>query len=84
MKWMGCLNHDLPYSIDNPSEKPRERRATQNWRAPTEKREKKNWRAPTEKREKKIVGVSETIHHLEIHTISPSSDGRMRIRQHER
>ena len=39
MKWMGCLNHDLPYSIDNPSEKPRERRATQNWRAPTEKRE---------------------------------------------
>jgi hypothetical protein len=32
MKWMGCLNHDLPYSIDNPSEKPRERRATQNWR----------------------------------------------------
>ena len=36
---MGCLNHDLPYSIDNPSEKPRERRATQNWRAPTEKRE---------------------------------------------
>jgi hypothetical protein len=72
MKWMGCLNHDLPYSIDNPSEKPRERRATQ------------NWRAPTEKREKKIVGVSETIHHLEIHMISPSSDGRMRIRQHER
>jgi hypothetical protein len=72
MKWIGCLNHDLPYSIDNPSEKPRERRATQ------------NWRAPTEKREKKIVGVSETIHHLEIHTISPSSDGRMRIRQHER
>ena len=40
MKWMGCFNHDLPYSIDNPSEKPRER-PTQNWRAPTEKREKK-------------------------------------------
>ena len=41
MKWMGCFNHDLPYSIDNPSEKPRER-PTQNWRAPTEKREKKS------------------------------------------
>ena len=38
MKWMGCLNHDLPYSMD---EKPRERRETQNWRAPTEKRETK-------------------------------------------
>ena len=38
MKWMGCLNHDVPYSMD---EKPRERRETQNWRAPTEKRETK-------------------------------------------
>ena len=46
---MGCLNHDLPYSIDNPSEKPRERHADPELAHPG---------AP------KIVGVSQTIHHL--------------------
>ena len=96
MKWMGCLNHDLPYSIDNPSEKPIERRATQNWRAPTEKREKKNWRAPTEKREKKnwrTPTKRERKKSLVFHKPFTAytilryrhhHDGRMRIRQHGR